>query len=470
MSELLNVKKLHNNVWDSTDILIRCLIYNFGKLGNQIENIIYNPICLSIEHSIKHSIKINIKKDILMIKLVLSKKDGANLPIKSWASELEESAIKQAVNLANLPFTFKYVALMPDCHLCYGMPVGGVLATKDVIIPNAVGVDIGCGMSFCQTNIPVSILYETKDKQNRNLVKCMIDTISRNVPVGFGKHKTPQEWIGFQSAPDIDIIQSNLMNASISLGTLGGGNHFIELQQDTKGNLCIMLHSGSRNLGKQICDYYNKIAISLNEKWFSSVTKDKELAFLPINSCEGHEYKVAMDFALDFAKQNRQHMMEKIKNICFNLIKKHIGNISKTILNEVNAHHNYAIYENHFGQNVIVHRKGAIRARKNDIGIIPGSMETASYIVRGLGNAESFNSASHGAGRIMSRKKAKSLFSVNDMVKRLKDKNIILNCKNKNDVIDECGLAYKNIDEVIENENDLVEVIESVTQIGVVKG
>lgn len=405
-----------------------------------------------------------------MAHLVLSKKDGANKPVKIWTDTIEDGARDQAINLANLPFTFKHVALMPDTHQGYGMPIGGVLATKDVIIPNAVGVDIGCGMSFCQTNIPVKLLHETKDKQDRSLVKCMLDTIVRNVPVGFNKHKESQPWTGWDTAPEIDIIQQNLTNASFSLGTLGGGNHFIELQEDTQGNLCIMLHSGSRNLGKQVCDHYNKIAEKLNEKWCSVVTKDQELAFLPIDSDEGQEYKRAMDFALDFARQNRHHMMEKVKSITFNLIDKHIGGISKAILNEVNAHHNYAVYEHHFGENVIVHRKGAIRARKGDVGIIPGSMETPSYIVEGLGNPDSFDSASHGAGRTTSRKKAKAMFSVEDMIKRLDDKNIILQCKNKGDAVDECGLAYKDIDEVIENEKDLVKVTEKVTQIGVIKG
>lgn len=403
-----------------------------------------------------------------MIHLVLSKKDGANIPVKIWTPTIEDGAKVQAINLANLPFTFKHVALMPDTHQGYGMPIGGVLATKNVIIPNAVGVDIGCGMSFCQTNIPVSILRESNDKQGRSLIKCILDTICRNVPVGFNKHKESQPWTGWDTAPEIDIIQQNLANASFSLGTLGGGNHFIELQQDTTGNLCIMLHSGSRNFGKQVCDYYNDVAKKINAKWHSTVTPDLDLAFLPMDSDEGQEYKSAMDFSLEFAQMNRHHMMEKIKSITFNLIDKHIGTVSKAILNEVNAHHNYAAYENHFGENVIIHRKGAIRARVGDIGIIPGSMETPSYIVEGLGNADSFCSASHGAGRAMSRSEARKKFSVEDMIKRLDSKDIILQCKDKGETIDECGLAYKDIDEVIENEKDLVRVTERVTQIGVI--
>lgn len=397
-------------------------------------------------------------------------KNNMKIPIKSWCPNVEESAMKQAMNLSNLPFAFKHVALMPDCHSGYGMPIGGVLATKGVIIPDAVGVDIGCGMEFIQTDIPVSEFINATDTQKTPLVKAILDMILRNVPVGFNRHKESQMWDGFENAPELAIVQQNLGVAEVSLGTLGGGNHHIELQRDDKGNLCIMLHSGSRNLGKQVCDFYNKQAKKLNLLWHSSVPVEWDLAFLPIDSEDGHNYRIAMNFCLDFAKQNRYLMMERVKNIVLNALEKYVGISNVNILQTVNAHHNYAVYEHHFGENVIVHRKGAIRARYNDMGIIPGSMETPSYIVRGLGNAESFNSASHGAGRVMSRTQARKTLDVQDMVNRLKTKNIILKAPNISDTIDECGLAYKNIDEVINNENDLVEIITKVTQIGVIKG
>lgn len=404
------------------------------------------------------------------MKWVKYEKDNMRIPIKSWCPDVEKSAMEQAMNLANLPFAFKHIALMPDCHSGYGMPIGAVLATKGYIIPFAVGVDIGCGMYYIQTDIPVSAFQNETDKQNTPLVKVILSIINRNVPVGFNRHKQPQSWSGFESAPELDIVQKNLGIAEVSLGTLGSGNHYIELQKDDKGNLCIMLHSGSRNLGKKVCDYYNNRAKDLNSKYFSSVPVKWDMAFLPIQSRDGKHYRKAMNFCLDFAQQNRHLMMERIKNIVFNTLDKYCGIKNVNILNTVNAHHNYAAFENHFGENVIIHRKGAIRARVKDMGIIPGSMETPSYIVRGLENAESFHSASHGAGRCMSRKQARNTFDIQDMVNRLKTKNIILSCPNKAAVIDECGGAYKDIEDVIKYENDLVEVITKVTQIGVIKG
>lgn len=397
-------------------------------------------------------------------------KTTQKLPIKIWCDNLESNGMAQAINAANHPYAYHHIAIMPDGHSGYGLPVGGVMACDGAIIPYAIGVDIGCGMSFIQTDIPISIVTNTFDKQNRSLIKCILDTVKRVVPVGFAKHKKLQDWVGFDIAPDIKIIQDNLENASHSLGTLGGGNHFIEIQEDTKGNLCFMIHSGSRNLGKQICDHYNKYASTINERWKSIVTKDQNLAFFPVHSIEGQEYITAMNFALDFARQNRHVMMERFKSLTFNLIEKYHGKLSKKILMEVNAHHNYAAIENHFGKNVVVHRKGAIRVREGEMGIIPGSMETSSYIVQGLGNKDSFCSASHGAGRAMSRKEARKRFKVDEMVKRLIDKNIVLNSPNISNTIDECGLAYKDINQVIKNEKDLVKVIEKVKPHGVIKG
>lgn len=399
--------------------------------------------------------------------------DPLRIPIKIWQAsynDIEQSCLDQADNLARLPFAYHHVALMPDTHSGYGMPIGGVLATKNVIIPNAVGVDIGCGIAFCQTNIPISVVHEAKTKDGQPLLKFMLAAITRNVPVGFAHHKEPQEWSGFDNAPSTVIVQQQIDPARFQLGTLGGGNHFIEIQEDSSGNLCIMIHSGSRNFGKQICDYYNARAKTHNEKWFSSVPKEHDLAFLPIDSNDGHDYYESMKFALEFARENRRLMMERVKNLVFNLIEKYHGHVSKAILNEVNAHHNYAAMEHHFGENVFIHRKGAIRAREGDPGIIPGSMEAPSYIVEGLGNPDSFHSASHGAGRRMSRARARKTYKVNDFIEGLNKKGIVLQTPDKAKVIDECGEAYKKIDDVIEQEKDLVKVTERVTQIGVIKG
>jgi len=401
---------------------------------------------------------------------VIYDKTKQRLPIMQWCPSLEAEAMEQAMNAANHPYAFHHVAIMPDGHSGYGIPVGGVMACQGAIIPFAIGVDIGCGMGFIQTNIPISVVTNTFDKQGRSLVKIILDTVRRVIPVGFGRHKEPQSWTGFDTAPNLDIVQGNIESAACSLGSLGSGNHFIELQEDTKGNLCFMIHSGSRNLGKQVCDHYHRVAQNLNEKWKSVVPKEQRLSFLPLDSQEGQDYLNAMNFSLDFARQNRFIMMERLKSLCFNLIEKHHGSISKEIVLEVNAHHNYAEMEHHFDENVMVHRKGAIRVRKDELGIIPGSMETASYIVKGLGNVNSFDSASHGAGRKMSRGEARKQFKVEDMVHRLQAKGIVLETPNVADTIDECGYAYKDIDEVIENEKDLVVVIEKLKQHGVIKG
>lgn len=331
--------------------------------------------------------------------------------------------------------------------------------------------DIGCGMVFCQTNIPISVVLETKTKDNQPLINFMLGAITRNIPVGFRHHKEPQTWNGFNLAPDdIPIIREQLERSTYQLGTLGGGNHFIEIQKDTAENLCIMIHSGSRNFGKQICDRYNKLAKEMNSKWHTSVDPKFDLAFFPMDDEYGNDYKRAMEYALEFARENRKVMMERTKSIVFNLIEKYHGHVSKQILNEVNAHHNYAAMEHHFGENVMVHRKGAIRARAGELGIIPGSMEAPSYIVEGLGNEDSFCSASHGAGRRMSRTQARRTYKVNEFIEGLDKKGIVLQTPDKAKVIDECGQAYKKIDDVIEQERDLVKVTERVTQIGVIKG
>jgi len=400
-----------------------------------------------------------------MVQVITTEKQ----PIKMWLKDIENSALEQAKNLANLPFLHKHVAMMADCHLGFGMPIGGVIATKGVIIPNAVGVDCGCGMRCIQTNIPASILKDTQDNSGKNLLKCIQSVIRRTIPIGFKRNDIPQEWAGFNYAPEIDIIQDNLEVARVSLSSLGGGNHFIELQRDDDGSLYIMVHSGSRNLGKQICNHYNQIAKTMNETWFSQVPTDWGLSFLPLESSEGQEYKQSMDFALEFARENRRMMMEKIKNITFNVIGKYYGKLSKAVLNEIDIHHNYAAVEHHYNTNVVVHRKGATRARKDELGIIPGSQGTSSYIVIGKGNKESFMSCSHGAGRMMSRKEAKRTLSLEEEKGRLDQLGVVHSVRTQDD-LDEAPGAYKDIDIVMANQTDLVDIQTKLIPLAVIKG
>jgi tRNA-splicing ligase RtcB len=345
---------------------------------------------------------------------------------------------------------------MPDSHQGYGMPIGGVLATKGVIIPNAVGVDIGCGMCAVKTSLT---------ELDKETLKNIMGEIRKVIPVGFNKHNEKQDESLMPEAPDIlpVICSREYNNALKSLGTLGGGNHFIEIQKGNDGYIWIMIHSGSRNLGKQVADHYNKIAEKLNEKWFSSVDKKQELAFLPLDSDEGKSYIREMNYCVDFALANRSLMMDRIIEIFSKLPKPIV--FEKTI----NIAHNYATMENHFGENVMVHRKGATLASEKTIGIIPGSQGTKSYIVKGKGNAESFNSCSHGAGRKMGRGQAQKDLNLEDEVKKLDDMGVIHAIRGDKD-LDEAPGAYKDIDIVMKNQKDLVDVLVELTPLGVIKG
>ncbi len=403
---------------------------------------------------------------------------GQKVPIKIWLKDrdsIDANCLEQAINLSKHPTVFHHAALMPDTHWGYGMCIGGVIGCRNAVIPYAVGSDIGCGMGYIKTNIPAELVKMAKGANDIPLLKEIIRTIDRQVPTGKNRHSEPQDWSGFESAPDIHTIQKEIDNARHQLGTLGGGNHFIEFQECEDGNLCIMLHSGSRNFGKQMCDHYNKLAEKLNARWHSAVDPKWELSFLPIDSDEGQEYIVAMNYALEFAQENRNRMLQKIKNIAFNYIDKYVGSVKKDIIREINVHHNYAALEHHFGEDIWVHRKGAIRMRKGDVGVIPGSMGTPSYVVEGLGNEDSFSSGSHGAGRRMGRAQASRDITLERANKTME--GIIFNGwgnvdrgKKTGDIdLGEAPDAYKNIDEVIENERDLVSVIEKVRPIAVVK-
>ena len=399
-------------------------------------------------------------------------------PIKIWLEkeqDLEESCLEQALHLAQLPFLHKWVCLMPDTHTGMGMPIGGVIAAKGVVIPNAVGVDIGCGMAYVKTSIPVKALKETMTGSG-NLVQGIVGDILRNIPVGFAHHKTPMPCYTLDRAmEELSLYEADsellgqLEAGYFQVGTLGGGNHFIELQEDEEGFLSVMLHSGSRHFGKSVCDYFHQKAREQNCRWYSQVPDEYRLAFLPVDTPEGRQYLNWMNLSMDFARENREKLMLAVKAV----LEKWIGRYTDLELKyeeEINCHHNYAALENHFGENVWVHRKGAVRARKGELTVIPGAMGSYSYVVRGLGNPESFCTSSHGAGRAYSRRGAMEAFSCEGVMVDLKNQGVILGKKNKKDVAEESRFAYKDIDRVMENQKDLVEPVRRLRTIGVVKG
>lgn len=384
------------------------------------------------------------------------------IPLKLWLDDIEDGALAQAKNLANLPFAFKHIAIMPDSHQGYGMPIGGVMATKGVVIPNAVGVDIGCGICAVKTSLT---------EIDADTLKKIMGEIRRAVPVGFKKHKEKQE-ISLMPKfnDDLLIVDREFGNAQKSLGTLGGGNHFIEIQKGNDGHIWIMIHSGSRNLGLQVAKHYNTLARELNKKWFCSVDDKLELAFLPLDSQEGKDYLKEMQYCVDFALASRKLMMEKVGDIFMKVFPDNSRyGLLGTPEELINIAHNYAKMENHFNSNVMVHRKGATLASLDTTGIIPGSQGTKSYITSGLGNPDSFNSCSHGAGRKMGRKQAERVLNLEEEQKRLNDMGVIHSVRTKSDLDEACG-AYKDIEIVMENQKDLVKVEVELTPLAVIKG
>ena len=381
-------------------------------------------------------------------------------PIKIWAKYVDAHAMKEIFNLSTLPFVFHHLAFMPDVHGGKGMPIGGVLATKGVVIPNAVGVDIGCGMCAVKTSLKVAgIPSEVLRKQ-------ILRGIRKQIPLGFDHHKEAQDKACMPQGFDIDkmtVVKRQYVSATKQVGTLGGGNHFLELQKDTDGTLWIMIHSGSRNLGAQVGSYYNEKAKVLNIRWFSNVDPDIDMAFLPMQSDEAHAYWDEMNYCIEFALCNRKLMMERICQT--------IGEVYPDVQFEpmINIAHNYAVWENHFDENCIVHRKGATRARVGEIGIIPGSQGTKSYIVEGLGNVDSFQSCSHGAGRAMSRTEAVRSLSLEAEVAKLEAQGIVHAIRGQKDLEEAAG-AYKDIDEVMANQTDLVKIVTELSPVAVIKG
>ena len=383
-----------------------------------------------------------------------------NRPVKIWTDFVEASAMRQIENLTTLPFLFHHLAIMPDVHAGMGMPIGGVLACKDAVIPNAVGVDIGCGMCAVKTN------WKVGDIPTDVLRKEIMRGIRRRIPLGMEHHKQPQDIGHLPVGHDVEkmkIVKERQTSILHEVGTLGGGNHFIELQKDEDDNLWIMIHSGSRNLGKQVGDYYNKMAQMLNERWYSVVSPEIRLPFLPRRTKEFGAYWDEMKYCVDFALCNRKLMMQRIEEV--------LSDVLKGIEFEpmINIAHNYAAMEHHFGQDVIVHRKGATLACEGTVGIIPGSQGTASYIVEGLGNPDSFCSCSHGAGRVLSRTAAINTLDMNEEVRQLEEKGIVHAIRCQKDMQEASG-AYKDIESVIDNQQDLVKVRTRLLPVAVIKG
>ena len=381
-------------------------------------------------------------------------------PVMIWATEVEASAMQQIENLTTLPFLFHHLAMMPDVHTGKGMPIGGVLACTDAVVPNAVGVDIGCGMCAVKTNWKVStITPEVLRKQ-------VMRGIRHRIPLGMKHHKLPQDASLLPEGHDVDsmtIVKQRQQSILKELGTLGGGNHFIELQRDEDDNLWVMIHSGSRNLGARVGAYYNGIAEQLNARWHSAISPDIHMAFLPRGEKTFTNYWNEMRYCIDFALCNRRLMMHRIEEVLADTF----SGIEFDPM--INIAHNYAAFEHHFGSEVIVHRKGATLATEGTIGIIPGSQGTASYIVEGLGNPLSFCSCSHGAGRLLSRTAAIQTLDMAEEVKRLEARGIVHAIRTQSDMQEASG-AYKDIEEVIHNELDLVKVRTRLLPIAVIKG
>jgi tRNA-splicing ligase RtcB len=391
--------------------------------------------------------------------------------VKMWTHgvPVEDQARAQLANTARMPFIFSHVAAMPDVHLGIGATVGSVVATKGAIIPAAVGVDIGCGMMAAQTSLKASDLPESLAKI-RTEIECA-------VPHGFVTIKGLSSKGAWAEAPDAVLARWSGLSERLAriaekyprlkpkspqdqLGTLGGGNHFVEICLDTEQTVWVMLHSGSRGIGNLIGQTFIELAREDMRRHFINLP-DRDLAYLVEGTQHFDDYVEAMEWAQDYAAENRRAMMDSVLRVMREEVRPfQLGDVA------VNCHHNYTAREKHFGEDVLVTRKGAVRAGRGELGIIPGSMGARSYIVRGLGNAESFESCSHGAGRVMSRTEARKRFSV----EQHKAATAGVECRKDKDVIDETPAAYKDIDSVMHAQRDLVEIVHTLKQIVCVKG
>ncbi|XID75404.1 RtcB family protein [Alkanindiges sp. WGS2144] len=401
----------------------------------------------------------------MAIQMTLNAGSGYGVPIKIFTRDIESDAIAQLQKIAELQFIHSHVAVMPDVHLGIGATVGSVIPTKGAIIPAAVGVDIGCGMNAVRLSLNASQLPD-------NLQKIRGD-IERKVPVGFALHQQVKAKASTLSPlekrlkvitdkhPGLKRMLRNFDQTwQKQLGTLGGGNHFIELCVDEQNQVWVMLHSGSRGLGNCIGTYFINLAKKEAQHRFGHVP-DKDLSYFADGSASFDDYVEAVHWAQDYAFENRREMMRLI----LEAIRPHLPPF-QLAKEAVNCHHNYVQQEQHFGENVFVTRKGAIRAGQDELGIIPGSMGTKSYIVKGKGNPESFCSCSHGAGRRMSRSKAKRLFNSEDLTAQTQG----IECRKDAGVVDEIPAAYKDIDQVMANQTDLIEVVHTLKQVLCVKG
>jgi tRNA-splicing ligase RtcB len=381
---------------------------------------------------------------------------GRRADILAWTnpSEIEEVALQQLKNISALPWVFHHVAAMPDVHFGKGATVGSVIAMKGAVSPAAVGVDIGCGVGAMRTSLSANDLPDD--------LRGWRTAIERAIPVGFNEHRDPVEraqdktfWDEFHHLTP--AVKDLLGKARRQIGTLGGGNHFIELCLDTEDRVWMMLHSGSRNIGKSLAEIHIQRAKKLAH---NQDLPDRDLAVFLAGTREMEEYRRDLFWAQRYARKNRETMLE-LYGAILQEVRPDVQ-FAEAVL----CHHNYVAEETHFGEEVLVTRKGAIRAGKGDLGIIPGSMGTRSYVVRGLGNAQSFESASHGAGRRMSRGEAKRRFSVQDLFEQTKG----VECRKDPGVIDEIPAAYKSIEQVMENQKDLVEIVAELRQVLCVKG
>lgn len=388
-----------------------------------------------------------------------------HVPVKIWTDDVDEKSKQQLTNIASLPFIHHHVAAMPDVHLGIGATIGSVIATHKAIIPAAVGVDIGCGMVACRLSITGNDLDEKS-------LRKVFDQITRDVPVGRAQHKDDRALV--TAAKPFEARLDAMTNKHPQLlkafgkfskwvnqmGTLGGGNHFIEVCLDESNQVWVMLHSGSRGIGNALASYFIELARQDMERWMIHLP-DRDLAYFPEGTEHFDDYVEAVTWAQEYAMQNRREMVDLV----LAGLARHLPAF-EVASEVVNCHHNYVAVEHHYGANVWVTRKGAIRAREGDLGIIPGSMGARSYIVRGKGNPESFTSCAHGAGRRMSRTAAEKQFTTADLARQTE--GVI--CRKDSGVVDEIPGAYKDIDAVMANQTDLVDALHTLKQLVCVKG
>ena len=401
---------------------------------------------------------------------VMNVEEGCHIKMWTRGVPVEDAARKQLANIAKMPFIYKHVAVMPDVHLGKGSTIGSVIPTKGAIIPAAVGVDIGCGMMACKTTLAASDLPDT--------LGSLRAAIEKAVPHGMSPRRGGRDKGSWSSPPSqVDEFWAELApgferitqkypklkntNNYRHLGTLGSGNHFVEVCLDEDNWVWFMLHSGSRGVGNAIGSLFIEKAKEDMRRHFINLP-DQDLAYFPVGTEHFDDYVEAVGWAQQFARLNREAMMCAVINAAHSIIAKPF----EARVEAVNCHHNYVQEEMHFGEKVLVTRKGAVRAGKGELGIIPGSMGARSYIVRGKGNAEAFESCSHGAGRAMSRTEAKRRFTVADQIKATEG----VECRKDADVIDEIPMAYKDIDAVMHAQRDLVEVVHTLKQVICVKG